>query len=282
VTRSATDLAAAVGARLAGIDGVVAVALGGSWARGDARPDSDVDLGVYYRAANRPAVPAFRRLAEALDDGRPLAVTEFGEWGPWIDGGAWLTIEGRRVDWLYRDVDRVATAIAESRAGRSRCHYQIGHPHGFHTHTYLAETFHCRPLHDPDGALARLKAAAEPYPPRLRRQLVDEFLFEAAFSLDISRKSAARGDVLHVAGNLFRTAAALLQVVFALNERYVMNEKGALAIAETLPRRPAGFTEVIGAVLAQPGDTPEALGASIDRLAALVTAVRDLAGEPGR
>lgn len=276
MSEPAIDLAASVAARLAEIDGVVAVALAGSWARGDAHADSDVDLGLYYRGARRPAVAALRRLAEELDDSRPLAVTEFGEWGPWIDGGAWLTIDGRRVDWLYRDVDRVATAIAESRAGRSRCHYQIGHPHGFHTHMYLAETFYCRPLHDPDGALAALKASAVPYPPRLRRQLVDEFLFEAAFALDTSRTSAHRGDVLHVAGNLFRAAAALVQVVFALNERYVMNEKGALRTAEALPRQPLGFTEVIADVLARPGDTPEALLGSVDRLAALVTAVRDL------
>ena len=142
---------------------------------------------------------------------------------------------------------------------------------------YLAEMFHCRPLHDPDGALAALKAAAVPYPSRLRRQLVDEFLFEAAFALDTSRKSAARGDVFHVTGNLFRAAAALVQVLFALNERYLMNEKGALRTAETLPRRPLGFTEVIVAVLARPGEDADELRASVDRLAALVTAVRDLA-----
>jgi predicted nucleotidyltransferase len=282
VSRSPADLAAAVAARLATIDGVVAVALGGSWARGDAGPDSDVDLGIYYRAARRPAVAALRELAAELDDGRPLAVTEFGEWGPWIDGGAWLRIEGRRVDWLYRDLGRVESAVAESRAGRSRCHYQVGHPHGFHTHMYLAETFYCRPLHDPEGALAALKAATVPYPPRLRRQLVDEFLFEAAFALDTSRKSAARADVLHVAGNLFRAAAALVQVVCALNDRYVMNEKGALRIVDTLPRRPADFGEVITAVLARPGDGPEALGASVERLATLVGAVRELAAESGR
>jgi hypothetical protein len=144
---------------------------------------------------------------------------------------------------------------------------------------YLAETFYCRPLHDPDGALAALKAAAVPYPPRLRRQLVDEFLFEAAFALDTSRTSAGRGDVLHVAGNLFRAAAALVQVLFALNERYVMNEKGALETIAGLSRRPLDFAEVTAAVLARPGESADALLASIDRMAALVTAVREIAAE---
>ena len=41
-------LAERVSARLGEKEGVVAVALVGSWARGEASPDSDVDLGIYY------------------------------------------------------------------------------------------------------------------------------------------------------------------------------------------------------------------------------------------
>lgn len=42
-------------ARLAQLPGVVAVALGGSRARGEARPDSDWDFGLYYRGWIDPA-----------------------------------------------------------------------------------------------------------------------------------------------------------------------------------------------------------------------------------
>ena len=268
------ELAESMAERLAHIGGVVAVGLGGSRARGDAGENADIDLGIYYRRAHRPSVDELRRLAEELNESRPVTVTDFGEWGPWIDGGAWLGIAGRRVDWLYRDVDRVAAAIEESRAGRSRCHYQVGHPHGFHTHYYLAETFYCRPLQDPEGLLAELKSRTVPYPPALRRQLVEDFLFEADFALETSKKSGARGDVFHVAGNLFRAAAALVQVVYALNERYVMNEKGALPSLATLPRRPAGLVESLGRVLARPGVQPHELGESILRLEEAVAEVR--------
>ena len=34
-------------------------------------------------------------------------------WGPWLNGGAWLQANGRRVDWLYRDLLRVATTIED-------------------------------------------------------------------------------------------------------------------------------------------------------------------------
>jgi hypothetical protein len=75
------------------------VALGGSWARGEARPDSDVDLGLYYRPDSPPDVGDLRRLARELDDRHPPdSVSEIGEWGPWINGGGWLRIAGRPVD----------------------------------------------------------------------------------------------------------------------------------------------------------------------------------------
>ena len=68
-----------VARRLGKIDGVVAVALGGSWARGGAHPGSDVDLGIYYRDARRPAVEELDRLAQELGYRDPTErVTDFG------------------------------------------------------------------------------------------------------------------------------------------------------------------------------------------------------------
>jgi predicted nucleotidyltransferase len=94
--------------RLAAVDGVVGVTLGGSWARGTAGPGSDVDLGVYYRATRHPSIARLRRLAAELDDRHAGdLLTDFGGWGRWIDGGGWLRIDGQAVDWLYRDLDRV-------------------------------------------------------------------------------------------------------------------------------------------------------------------------------
>jgi predicted nucleotidyltransferase len=263
--------------RLGQIDGVVAVVLGGSHARGTARPDSDVDLGIYYRPQQRPSLQALRALAEELDDRHPQeAVTDFGEWGPWINGGAWLQIEGQPVDWLLRDLDRVAHTIDECRAGRPTCDYQIGHPHGFHNHIYMAEVHVCRPLHDPSGRLAQLKALTAEYPPQLKQALINTYLFEAQFSVEIARKPAHRGDASYVAGCLFRCVACLIQVLHALNEQYFLNEKGAVAAIDSFPRRPAGFGVKISDALAQLGES------GVAALEALVHDVRQLcANVPG-
>lgn len=271
------ELAAAISNRLTEIEGIEAVALGGSWARGEAHPDSDVDIGIYYRSENPPSIEELRRLARELDDRHPEdTLTDFGGWGPWIDGGGWLTIEGRSVDWLYRDLDLVERTIEECRAGNPTVHYQPGHPHGFHTHIYLGEIHHCRPLHDPNDTLQSLKRLADPYPPRLKRTFIRKQLWEARFALDTCRKSAARGDAFYVAGCLFRCAACLVQTLFALNERYVINEKGSVEVAGSLPVSPPGFADTIGSVLACPGERPDQLQGSVRRLEGLLEAVETL------
>jgi predicted nucleotidyltransferase len=275
--QATVELAQRIAARLGEIEGVVAVALGGSWAREEADPDSDVDLGIYYRDEHRPSIGELQRLAQEVDDRHPPdAVTGFGEWGPWINGGAWLLIGGQRVDWLYRDLDRVERTIGECRAGHPSVYYQPGHPHGFHTHIYLGEVHYCRLLHDPEGALGYLKNMTEHYPPRLKRALIRVQLWEARFALDTCRKSAARGDTFYVAGCLFRCAACTVQALFALNERYIINEKGSIEAADSLPLRPANFKESLNSVLARPGESPEELEGSIDRLEDLLVAVEEL------
>ncbi|MEP1077537.1 nucleotidyltransferase domain-containing protein [Leptolyngbya sp. PL-A3] len=74
--------------RLKSIEGVVAIALGGSRARGNYTPKSDVDLGIYYQPENLPDLLALNHLASELDDShRTNLITPIGGWGKWINGG---------------------------------------------------------------------------------------------------------------------------------------------------------------------------------------------------
>jgi predicted nucleotidyltransferase len=264
----------AIAARLAAVPGVVAVALGGSRARGTTAPDSDVDLGVCYDPARPPTRAALNALARELDDGHPSdAVTAFGEWGPWINGGAWLTIDGERVDWLFKDLARIRRVVAECRAGRPEIAYQLGHPHAFVSSIYLGEIDCCVPLADPDGVLVELKRLVRPYPPLLRAALLQRFLFEASFSLDGGAKGATRGDVVYVAGCLFRTIASLVQALYAASDRYCLNEKGALREVASFARTPATFAQTAIHLLGTPGATPADLATSVADARALVDLV---------
>ena len=62
-TTAVPDVALQVAERLRTLNGVAAVVLGGSVARGNADARSDVDLGLYYDPARPFAVPALREIA---------------------------------------------------------------------------------------------------------------------------------------------------------------------------------------------------------------------------
>ncbi|MCA1540386.1 nucleotidyltransferase domain-containing protein [Bradyrhizobium sp. NBAIM32] len=219
---------------VADVPGVQAVVLGGSRARGRAHAASDYDIGLYFKSA----LDIGRLLAAAktiADDPAATTVTPVGEWGPWIVGGAWLSVEGRKVDLLYRDADAIEAVMESCGAGVVTMDYQPGHPHGFCSAIWMGEIAYCQPLHDPTGLIARFKSIALPYPEALRSALIRRFQWEVLFSIENAELAAARNERTHVAGCLYRSLACVAQVLFALNERYLINEKGALQEAAGLP-----------------------------------------------
>ena len=267
-----------VAARLGEVEGVVAVALGGSRARGLAQDNSDIDLGIYYRAPNPPRVDCLRRLARELHGGdSPAEVTDLGEWGPWVNGGAWLQIGDHKVDWLYRDLDRILQVIEDCFRGVVSCDYYLGHPHGFHNHIYLAEIHYCQPLQDRFAVLDELKKGLNSYPEAMRTALTTRYLYDASFMLNLARPTSARCDVFHASGCLFRCAAAVIQVLFALNNAYFMNEKGALRLIESFPTKPNAFSARVRNILANPGQDSASLQTNVAAMDALIAETRSLA-----
>ena len=253
-------------ARLVSVGGVVGVMLGGSRARGDATPESDVDLGLYYRPPLD--VTALGVLAREVA-GFEAQVTAPGDWGPWVDGGAWLSIAGTAVDWIYRDLDRVHAVWETAMQGRFRYHFQVGHPLGYPDFTYAGEVALGVVLADPGGELTALQLATRAYPEPLAAALLNG-LGEAAFVVQIARKAVARNDVTYVAGCLFRIVGLCAHAIHGTSRRWLLNEKGAVAAAAGLPTAPAGFAERAHGLLA--GLSPEAadLGATIDAAEQLV------------
>ena len=80
-------------AMLAQMEGVEVVAIGGSRAAGTADVASDWDIGVYYRCNID--------LALLATYGK---VHPPGSWGRIMNGGAWLSLGGTKVDVLLRDL----------------------------------------------------------------------------------------------------------------------------------------------------------------------------------
>jgi predicted nucleotidyltransferase len=220
---------------LAAVSGVVAVVLGGSRASGAAHSASDTDIGLYFREGAGLDVGRLREAVKGLvDEPSAAAVTEVGGWGPRIVGGGWLGIAGKKVDLLYRPIERIEKVISDCREGRISMDYQPGHPHGFCSAIWMGEVALCRPLRDPHGVIADLKALALPYPERLQEALIRRFRWEALFSIENAETAVPRGDQTYIAGCAFRSLSSVAQALFALNRRYLINEKGALEAAARL------------------------------------------------
>ena len=248
---------------LVGVVGVRAVALGGSRARGTHRPDSDVDLGLYY---DRHTVDldgleelACRWAGQRVDFAGP------GGWGPWVDGGAWLNVAGTAVDWILRDVERVRDQCERALRGEFGYFAQPGHPFGFLDVAYAGEAAIGVPLADPEGVLAQLRERVTPYPAALRSAMV-KGLWQVDFLLDGALKGAKRGDVTYVA--LCATHAIMLvaHAWHAVAGEWAINEKGLVLNVDTLDIDSHGFSDYATNALASLGSEPAELTAALLQL----------------
>jgi predicted nucleotidyltransferase len=220
-----TDLAA----QLIELPGVVAVALGGSRATGTARPDSDWDLGVYYRGAFDPE--AVRRL------GHPGFVSALGEWGPIVNGGGWLTAGEAPVDILFRDLEIVEEWRRDAQDGRFEILPQNGYVAGAPTYLPVGELAVDRPL---AGELPRPdfpQALAESAPPRWEARASTALLF--------ATQHARLDDPVACTGMLATAILCGAHARLAARREWALNEK-RLAARAGLDRA--------ADVLARPGD----------------------------
>ena len=256
--------------RVRSVPNVVAVVLGGSFARGLARSESDVDLGLYYREASPFPVDHLRSVAESICvPGTIPTVTNFYEWGPWVNGGAWIQTPAGKMDFLYRNLDQVETVIEEGCRGVWRHDFDQQPPYGFRSVVYFGETYICVPLHDPDSEITRLKQSIANYPEALRERIVQDSLWAGEFSLWSCRGFADVADVYNATGCMTRIAQYLVQALFALNREYFVSDKYANRLIDQFLSRPHDFTYRLASVLANPGADTAGLRRSAELLTSL-------------
>jgi hypothetical protein len=209
--------------RLAELQGVVAVALGGSRAQGTERPDSDWDFGLYYKGTIDP--DEIRAL------GYPGIAVAPGEWAYPMNGGAWLSIEGQKVDVLYRDLDDVRRWTEEAEQGSWELYRMPGYLCGMPSYALVAELALCRVL---VGSLPQPE-----FPARLRETAPGRWRWEADFALQHGDAHARRGDVAACVGKLSFAILAEAHARLCERRQWITNEKhlaerGGLADVEKL------------------------------------------------
>jgi len=265
------ELVSSLTTRLASIPGVAAVVLGGSYARGRARRASDIDLGLLYSETAPFAIQSIRELTAAVNDTPDPVITGFYEWGPWVNGGAWLAIGGQRVDFIYRSIEHVGRVIDDAQAGRYQLDYLQQPPFGFFGPTYLGEIAVCIPVFDPAARLDGLKRRVSVYPEPLREAVVRDQLWMAELTLGaFALKFAARGDVHGTATCLTRATNHVVLALFALNRTYPINDKTALEEIAEFERAPRDFGPRLDDLFARLGASVVELGGAVERVGQLL------------
>ena len=261
----AEEVARRVAGAYAALDGVVAVALGGSRATGAAGEGSDVDLYVYAEAepplAARAAVAAGSPRAE-------LGNRAFEPGDEWVDAATGVHVDAmfRTPRWIEEELDRVLVRH-EPRTGCTTALW-----HGVQT---------SRALLDRTGWYAALLArAAAPYPEPLARAIVARNLplLRRGLSSYVRQleKGVRRGDAVSVNHRVAAFLASAFDVLFAVNRETHPGEKRLVELAlARCPRRPPGLARDVAALLAAGG--PEV----VSRADALAAALEDLAAAEG-
>ncbi len=245
---------------------MVAIALGGSHARGTHTLASDLDVGLYYREGSPFDVEDIRKIAGSFAVHGEPTVTGLYEWGPFVNGGAWIENSVCKIDFLYRNLDQLGRIVADAEAGNWSHSYDQQPPFGFRSVTTLGEIQCCKPLFDPAGELAALKTKVAVFPPRLKGRIVQDTLWCAEFAFVHAGGFARSGDVPNSVACMARIFHYLVQALYALNERYFLNDKRDLDEIATFPRCPRDFGARASAVLVHPGASPDALDASLRKL----------------
>jgi hypothetical protein len=237
---ASAGVAPRVAVPFAAIPQVVAVAMAGSRATGDADDRSDIDLYVYVEEsltlADRAAIAT--RFATHPEVGNDF----------WEPGDEWIDAQtGRHVDVMYRtplwieeQLERVLVRH-EASVGYSTCFW----------HNVLYST----PLFDRSGWYGDLQAAAaRPYPPPLRRAIVarNHPILRQTLSSYLAQieRAVRRGDSVSIQHRVTALLASYFDVLFAVNELPHPGEKRLLQLATTrCSKIPAEMETRINAVL---------------------------------
>lgn len=232
---------------LAQVQEIKAIVLGGSYARGTAKTESDIDIAIYYSEANPLNISLIQKIVRKMNPSS--TATELYEWGAWVNGGAWIETESGKIDLLYRSLEHVDRVIQESSKGVNSCDYLQQPPYGFYSVTYLGETATCVPIYDPENLIQAMKERVKVYPEALKKGIIQQNLWSVEFTLLHAKKCANGNDLYTTAGCVTRILSCLTQVLFALNEIYFISDREALNAIDHFRISPNGYRKNIETIL---------------------------------
>lgn len=260
---------------LENVKGIDAIVLAGSRARKTNDENSDIDIGIYYNDDFKPG--SLNDIACRLDDqNRGDLISGLGDWGPWLDGGGWLLIDGYQVDLIFRQTEKLEEIIDQVQLGKITNNYHPGHPHAYMNYMYMGELAICKILYSRDDKIKKLKSKALVYPDKLAEQIIKTNIFEANLSLMMAKDNIYNDDIYYLVGHYFRVISCLNQVIFSLNKEYLINEKKAVKMIDGFKIKPKDYKDRVDQVFELTKTNTKVLYLSYKELESLLEDVNKL------
>ena len=144
-----------------------------------------------------------------------------------MNGGAWLTLGGDRVDVLLRDLDVVDHWTHRAEQGEFEVDALLGYIAGVPTYMLTGELASCVPLRGDAAAIEEV-----PYPRRLIERAPSIWRCCRSFSLEYARKHAKRGNRIGAIGQVSKAIMEEGHAVLSERGQWVCNEKRLIELAD--------------------------------------------------
>ena len=199
---------------LSSIPGVVGVGLGGSRGLGIADKNSDYDF-VLFRNGGNPINSS--QILETVQKHKESSA------------------DSHKIEVFEKDLDQVAKEIEFAKQGKFIWSTRQLFPHGDLSTNQISHIMYLLLCAERDHSITRLRQLAEPFPDKLQHGLVKFFLSQAKITLIHATKIRREEDLQYLISLCSSFVFFTNIVLFALNKRYPVIEKGGASLVFRLP-----------------------------------------------
>lgn len=214
--------------------GRYSIALAGAHAKATVDEESDIDIYLFVEET-KPYEERLTIIKQFADLNRPIYMSkQFDEaqWGGSLD----FYYQGTPIEVVIRTFANEEKRIHECMQGTFEIIPATWTSNGYYTFIYLSELSFIVPLDDSTHFINNWKDQIKDYPLLLKKAIIKRFYARANVWLNnFHYKSAIhRLDTLFTAPIVLHTILDMIQIIYALNEKYYMGDKKCQQALEKL------------------------------------------------
>jgi len=223
---------------LSAIPEIEGIVLGGSRGIHVGNEHSDYDIAL-YRSCDKPItseVIAAHIPKDLQVNVNPILITGY--------------LGDLKFEIFQKNLNKIEQEIANNRQGKFRWYLAALLPYGDLSYRIVSHLVNSEILFDKTGKLQNTIDSVTPLPPLFKKSVTNHFVKQMNNSIIHIDKVSKREDQFHFMSLVGLILFCYINVLYVLNNRYPVIEKGNFKVAETLAKVPAEFTQKISAIYA--------------------------------